>query len=318
MDTLEKATAESGGAQSVDRALMLLSLIGRHCDSGASLASIVEGSGLNRPTARRLVLALMRSRLVEQDPVTRRYFLGEEAYVLGVLASHRFGFLDCALESLAVLSRKSGDTSFACVRRGDHSVCLHREEGAFPIRTHALLPGHRHPLGVGAGAMAMLAALDDGEIGRVLAANGAVLAERYLAYTPEAIEADVAFARRRGFALNPGRVLQNSWAIGMAARYPDGRIAGALSIAAIDSRMGEARQGELAHELALEVAKVEARLERRFRPVTASGRHASETARAGETARAIERSGAIERAGAVETAGAEAPRQTVFLGGIGS
>lgn len=305
LDTLEKATAESGGAQSVDRALMLLSLIGRHCENGATLAAIVEGSGLNRPTARRLVLALMRSRLVEQDPVTRRYFLGEEAYVLGVLASHRFGFLDCALESLAVLSKKSGDTSFACVRRGDHSVCLHREEGAFPIRTHALLPGYRHPLGVGAGAMAMLAALDDGEIARVLAANGAVLAEHYPAYTLEAIETDIAFARRRGFALNPGRVLQNSWAIGMAVRTPDGRIAGALSIAAIDGRMGEARQGELAQELALEVQKVEARLDRRFRPATASGRHPAETARSIETA-------------GIETARVEAPRQTVFLGGIGS
>ncbi|MCE7029089.1 IclR family transcriptional regulator [Jiella avicenniae] len=294
LDTLEKATAENGGAQSVDRALTLLSLIGRHCEKGATLAAIVEESGLNRPTARRLVLALIRSRLVEQDPVTRRYFLGEEAYVLGVLASHRFGFLDCALESLATLSRISGDTSFACVRRGDFSVCLHREEGAFPIRTHALLPGQRHPLGVGAGAMAMLAALSDAEIERILAANAAALAERYPAYTPEAISADVAFARDRGYALNPGRVLTNSWAIGMAVRYPDGHVAGALSIAAIDGRMGEPRQDELFRHLSAEAAKVETRLRRRFTAPAASGRPV-----AGITP-------------------AEAPRQTVFLGGIGS
>ena len=266
MDTLQKVLPEGGGAQSVDRALMLLSLIGRHCEHGATLATIVEGSGLNRPTARRLVLALMRSRLVEQDAVTRRYFLGEEAYVLGILASHRFGFLDCAQESLSTLSRRCGDTSFASIRRGDFSVCLHREEGAFPIRTHALLPGHRHPLGVGAGGMAMLAALGDGEVERVLAANASSCVERYAAYTPEAIRADIAFARNRGFALNPGRVLQNSWAIGMAVRYPDGRVVGALSIAAIDSRMGEARQEQLARDLAGEVSKVEARLSSRFGP----------------------------------------------------
>ena len=187
MSSLPKAMAEGGGAQSVDRALTLLSLIGRHCEKGATLAAIVEESGLNRPTARRLVLALIRSRLVEQDAVSRRYFLGEEAYVLGILASHRFGFLDCALESLSALSKRSGDTSFACVRRGDSSVCLHREEGAFPIRTHALSPGQRHPLGVGAGAMAMLAALPDGEIARVLAANAALLLECYPAYSAEAI-----------------------------------------------------------------------------------------------------------------------------------
>ncbi|TFF27221.1 IclR family transcriptional regulator [Jiella endophytica] len=272
LDTLERPVTENGGAQSVGRALTLLSLIGRHCESGISLAAIVAESGLNRPTARRLLLALMRSRLVEQEPESRRYFLGEEAYVLGVFASHRFGFLDCALESLANLSRESGDTSFASIRRGDFSVCLHREEGAFPIRTHALLPGNRHPLGVGAGAMAMLAASSDAEIARVLAANAALLAEHYPAYTQEAIRADIALARRRGFALNPGRVLQNSWAIGMAVRYPDGRIAGALSIAAIDSRMNEARQGDLAAHLSREVRAVEERLARRFdAPAKASG-----------------------------------------------
>ena len=299
MDTLSKAMPEGGGAQSVDRALMLLSLIGRHCENGATLATIVEGSGLNRPTARRLVLALMRSRLVEQDGVTRRYFLGEEAYVLGILASNRFGFLDCAQESLSALSKTSGDTSFASIRRGDYSVCLYREEGAFPIRTHALLPGYRHPLGVGAGAMAMLAALEAREVARVLAVNAAALAEHYPAYTPEAIAGDIAFARKYGFALNPGRVLANSWAIGMAVRNPDGRVAGALSIAAIDSRMGEARQQELAGLLAVETHKVEARLRSRFNGPADDG-----------TVR--------EKARATESEWGKAPRHNSLMGGIGS
>ena len=107
---------EIGGAQSVDRALALLSLISRHA-GGVSLSTVVEESGLNRATARRLLLALMRSRLVEQEPVSRRYHLGEEAFVLGVLASRRYGLLDVAMESLIALSARSGDTSFLSVRR---------------------------------------------------------------------------------------------------------------------------------------------------------------------------------------------------------
>ena len=243
---------------------MLLSLIGRHAERGASLAAIVTGSGLNRPTARRLVLALMRSRLVEQDPVSRRYFIGEEAYVLGVLASRRFGFLDVAMESLVALSARSGDTSFASIRRGDFSVCLHREEGSYPIRTHALVAGNRHPLGVGGGALAMLAALGDAEVERVLAANAATLAADYPAYSLHLLREHVALTRRRGYSLNPGLVVPNSWAIGLAVRSPDGRVAGALSIAAIDARMGEARQQELARYLSQEVARVEAGLTARF------------------------------------------------------
>ena len=264
MSSIETASRDPGGAQSVDRALTLLSLIGRHAERGASLAAIVSGSGLNRPTARRLVLALMRSRLVEQDPVSRRYFIGEEAYVLGVLASRRFGFLDVAMESLVALSAKSGDTSFASIRRGDFAVCLHREEGSYPIRTHALIAGNRHPLGVGGGALAMLAALDDVEVERVLAANAAILAADYPSYSAELLREHVALARRRGYSLNPGLVVPNSWAIGLAVRSPDGQVAGALSIAAIDARLGEARQQELAYYLSQEVARVEAGLKARF------------------------------------------------------
>ncbi len=256
---------EIGGAQSVDRALALLSLISRHA-GGVSLSTVVEESGLNRATARRLLLALMRSRLVEQEPVSRRYHLGEEAFVLGVLASRRYGLLDVAMESLIALSARSGDTSFLSVRRDAFAVCLHREEGAYPIRTHALEVGDRHPLGVGGGSLAILATLPDAEIERVLAANREIMAAGYPLYSPEIIREHVALTRARGFAVNPGLVLPNSWAIAKVVHYPDGRVAGALSLSAIDSRMGETRQGELASLIEHEVKAVEARLRQMFAP----------------------------------------------------
>src|SRR5690606_22564443 len=98
--------------------------------------------------------------LAEQDPNTRRYCLGEEAFVLGVLAARRHGLLELAMASLRRLSELTLDTSFLTVRREMRAVCLHREEGTFPVRTHALQAGAQHPLGVGAGSLAILAALD--------------------------------------------------------------------------------------------------------------------------------------------------------------
>ncbi|MDP3256622.1 helix-turn-helix domain-containing protein, partial [Bosea sp. (in: a-proteobacteria)] len=55
----EQARAGLSGSQSVDRALQLLALVGREPAGGLPLAEIVVGSGLNKPTARRLLLALM-------------------------------------------------------------------------------------------------------------------------------------------------------------------------------------------------------------------------------------------------------------------
>lgn len=253
------------GAQSVDRALALLALIRRHAHVGIALSGIVAESGLNKPTARRLLLALIRAALVEQDTLSRRYFLGEEAFVLGALASRRHSLIEMAAESLRGLAAKSEDTAFFSIRRESHSVCLCREEGSFPIRTHVLQAGAQHPLGIGAGSMALLATLADEEIDKVLAENEAAVAAQFPRYTPAVMREHVELTRRRGFSLNPGLVLANSWAIGIVVRYPDGRPAGALSLAAIDSRMNEERQAELVGLLKAEAARMEAKLERMFK-----------------------------------------------------
>ncbi|KPF73150.1 transcriptional regulator [Bosea sp. AAP35] len=252
------------GSQSVDRALRLLALIGREPAGGLPLVEIVTGSGLNKPTARRLLLALMRAGLVEQEPKSRHYCLGEEAFVLGVLAARRHGLLELAMESLRRLSAVTMDTSFLSVRRDNYCVCLHREEGTYPVRTHALQMGDQHPLGVGAGSLALLAALPDDDVDRIVTANEAVLLAQYPGFAPALIRADLALARERGFSVNPGRLVSSSWGIGAAFRYPDGRVAGALSLAAIDSRMQPARQEELAGHLAQEVARMERLLAEMF------------------------------------------------------
>lgn len=138
------------------------------------------------------------------------------------------------------------------------------------MRTHALQAGDQHPLGVGAGSLAMLAALPDDEIAEIIETNRAILDARYPAYSPAQLRTEIALTRRQGFALNPGHIVASSWGVGVPVRYPDGRVAGALSIAAIDSRMQPQRQEELAVVLRHEAREVETRivamLERRTKP----------------------------------------------------
>lgn len=258
------SSADRLGAQSVDRALAVLALIGRSPQDGVGLSVITDTLGLNRPTARRLLLALIRAGLVEQDPATRAYALGSEAYVLGVQAARRHDLTDLAAESLVELAGKSGDTAFLSVRRDAFAVCLLKQEGSFPIRTDALQIGERHPLGVGAGSLAMLAALPVDEAAEILDRNAALMARDFPGVTPGALTPLLDRARADGWALNPGLVLANSWAVGVALRFPDGRVAGSFSIAAIDSRMQPDRQQALAAMLKAEAARVEARLARRF------------------------------------------------------
>lgn len=251
---------ELTGARAVDRALSLLSMVGRHAERGVGLTDLVIQSGSNKPTVRRLLLALMRAGLVDQDEETRRYYLGEEAYVLGSLSARRFGLLQMAQDGLRRISRQTQDSSFLSVRRDSFSLCLYREEGTWPVRTHALQAGFEHPLGIGAGSLAMLAALTDQEIEAVLAANAQVVASQYPMVGEDDLRHGIERTRQAGYSLNPGLILANSWGVGVAIRNPDGSVAGALSIAAIDSRMQPERQPELAKLLREEAVRIETRI----------------------------------------------------------
>jgi len=252
------------GSQAVDRALGLLQITGRGAGRGVSLSELMAASGLGKPTVRRLMLALIRRGLVEQDSISRRYFLGEESYVLGTLATPRHGLLEIAADAAVRLAKASGDTAFVNMRRGSAAVCLFREDGPFPIRTHALETGAQHPLGIGAGSLAMLSALPDAEIELVLADNAERMETDYPNYDADLLRSDVAATRTRGFALNPGRIVPGSWGVGVVLRRADGTVAGAISIAAIESRLLPPRDTELAAMLQREAREIEIRLARRM------------------------------------------------------
>lgn len=256
------------GTQSIDRAMGLLSLVGRNNDRGLSLADLVTATGLNKTTVRRLLLALIDAGMVSQGDQDKLYRLGIEAYLLGTFAAPRFGLVETAMDSLVRLSRKTGDASFVSARRNTNAICLHREEGTYPIRSHVLQKGVEHPLGIGAGSLAMLAALPDDDVEAVVAENWPIICQNFPQLKLGTIEAGITETRRRGYAVNPGLIYPNGWAIGMAVTNPDGTLAGALSIAAIDTRMQEDRQIELAVLLREEAAAVRLRLER-FRPAAA-------------------------------------------------
>ena len=263
MDTLETEPDNRGGAQSVDRALSLLTRIARE-GGGVPIGALVDETGLSRPTVRRLLLALIRAGLVEQDRQSRNYALGPEAYFVGLMAQRRFDVVDLAVDSLVRLSADTGDTSFLTLRRGAYGVCMHREDGDFPIRTQALQVGDRHPLGIGAGSLAILAALDPAEAEIAIAQNACALETYYPNYSVPLLRILVEETRARGWSLNPGLNVANSWGIGVALRAPGGAVIGAFSIAALDARLGPERQSEVAALLKSQADKFETRLARRI------------------------------------------------------
>lgn len=234
------------GSQSVQRALDLLALVAERHATGAGMPDIVAQSGLTRPTAHRLVSALVRAGLVMQDEADGRYYLGPNSYALGVVARDRFGLDALSEASVDRLAEASMDTAFFSLRNGINSVCLRRQEGRFPIRSHVLYVGQRHPLGVAAHGIAMLAALPDDEVEEIISVHTPTYAAKYPKLTPEVLRSLVEETRETGYAMNRGLFFENAWAIGVVVRGLDGQVTAALSVAAMKDRLGQSRQEELA------------------------------------------------------------------------
>lgn len=263
------------GSQSIRRALVLLNLVGvlaRDRPDGVSLAELTRVSGRPKASVRRTLVALSGEGYVEQDPTTSLYRLGIQARVLGGLADQDGDDLAAAsTDSLIRIAEASSDTAFLTVRHGSYAVCTHRQEGPGPIRNYALAVGDRHPLGVGAGSLAILSALSDEDVDGVLAAT-ATTRSHYPAFDDTTLRHLVDRSRVSGYALNDGRVVAGSWALGVVVCGGDDRPLAALSVAGIAERFDADRQVELATLLRQEARTVHTALTRSPQPQQARGR----------------------------------------------
>lgn len=227
-------------------------------DTGITLAKLTSLTGLNKPTVHRLVQALILEGMVDKDEDLQCYFLGPECHVLGVIASARFGLTGIAGPVIARAAKYCGDSVFLSIRSSTETVCVLREDGDYPLKTHFLQPGARLPIGVGAGGLAILSSLDDREINKCLNSNlDLLLSGRYRHTSPNELMQEVDITRARGYAVNEGSIIPGSWAIACAIRAPNGNAIGSLTIAAPESRLQEERRMELAPYLLKETKYLE-------------------------------------------------------------
>lgn len=228
------------GAQTVRRAIRILKLIAAHPEPGMRLIDIATDTGLQRPTVHRLLKALTAEGMLAQHPGTRRYSLGSAVFDLGLKATHQFNLRDICQPVLARLAEQTGDTTFFFVRSGNDAVCIAREQGTHPIQTPAVPIGARQPLGVNAGGLAFLSVLSEDEVEQILDD----VEERLSIYgglTRRHVFEHWKRSHEAGFALIGNRAVPGVTAIGLAVMSQAGWPIGAITVAAINSRMESER-----------------------------------------------------------------------------
>lgn len=165
------------GVGVLDKAVSILAFLS--AGGPASLAGVVEGTGLSRPTAHRLLSALETHHLVAR--VGGRYSLGLRLLGWGNRAAGT-NLVDAALPALTALRDETGESTQLYVREGDDRVCVASVERATGLRDT-----------VPVGAVLQLAR---GSAGKVLLA----WAEDRGRYADLIAEPELAEIRHRGWA----------------------------------------------------------------------------------------------------------------------
>ncbi|WP_166267201.1 IclR family transcriptional regulator [Marinobacter caseinilyticus] len=241
MATDKNHTAIPTGATSttLSKASKLLRTVAKTFPTGGTLSRIAREVGMNIATTHRLLSSLTHEGLLTFDPYAKTYHVGFE--LLQIAESAQAVAPDLKLRHrmrpmLANIARRTEESTYLSIRSNQDSVCIDLAEGTYPISANTLIAGARRPLGVGAGAMALLAALPLEE-GDLMVVQNQERYERYSGITTAEVEQDLVESRRQGFAFNNGRIVPEVAALGVAFRVPDTGHYVAISVASVVSRM---------------------------------------------------------------------------------
>jgi DNA-binding IclR family transcriptional regulator len=233
---MNKPATSPGGAQTVDRACVLLKEIARAGANGARILDLCQATALSRPTAHRILLSLSAAGFIRQHPETKRYMLGTGLFEIGLAAPSPVAAFPEVTRLLDELARATEDTVYLMIRSHDEVLCAWRAVGAFPIKANIVSPGDRRPLAASAAGLAILAAIPEDETDRIMKRSRPYLPD-YCRPPVGALVRLIKAARQTGYAFGENLVMEGVTGVGMAVPSTSVQPYLAISISAISSRI---------------------------------------------------------------------------------
>jgi len=228
------------GLGPLKRSVMVLRTLATGGRKGMPLTHLAQRTGMTHSTVHRLLKQMLQERLVQQDPETRLYKLGALAFELGLAAEQQFSLRALCRRVVERLAQDSGDAIYLVQRSGHEAVCIDRQVGPFPIRVLTLEVGGRRPLGLGAGGLAILAALPDEERNEMTGTVRPLIGSQW-DFSEDSLDRSIERTRRNGFAVIRNRITAGTTAVAVHVSDNLGRPIAALTLAAVNARMGDAR-----------------------------------------------------------------------------
>jgi len=243
---------------------MILRALATGGSKGYALSELTALLQLPHPSVHRVLQQLLSERMVTRDLESKRYKLGPLTFELGLVGSLMHDIRDLCEGPMVSLANEFGDTVYLVVRSGFDAVCIHRKEGAYPIRTLVLDVGSRRPLGIGAGGLAILSAIDQSERMEIISRiSDSIRLTNKL--SPTQLEAVCQESQKRGVSIIENRVTLGVRAVGAPFRNSLNQPVGALSVAALCQRLNTTRINQISRALKSACAEVEVLMRRHHR-----------------------------------------------------
>ncbi len=215
--------------QVLERALDILDCFSFQ-DRELSLTDVVNRTGFNKTTAKRLISNLTTRCYLQQDPQSKKYQLGMRLFELGGIVFSSFSLRQAATYPMTRLQNESGATVLQGVNMDDQLVYIDKRDGQGMIRISSEV-GWRRPLNYGMLGIVLMSGLDPQDVKRVL--------KKYplKPYTPLSITDADAFSLRLEQIRDQGYILEQEEAVegvfGIAAPIRDysRQVVAALGIA---------------------------------------------------------------------------------------
>jgi len=236
LKTEDSQTAASG----VHRTFCALRALASAPPQGIRLSQLAAQIELTNATVHRLLQSLIKEGIVEQDAGTKHYRLGLDFFTMAAQAGLHMNLRDICRPSLLRLCASLGDTVFLLVRSGFDAVCVDRVDGPFPIRAFTGDIGGRVALGVGQGAMTILAFLPEAEQDEVIRYNLPRVRE-IGAYDEVYLRTEIEQVRRKGYTSRSNGQLEGMAGLGVPILDQRGHAVAALSIGTLTARLSEDR-----------------------------------------------------------------------------
>ena len=227
--------------QALERALDILDCFNFQ-NRELSLSDVVNRTGLNKTTAKRLIANLTNRGYLQQDLQSRKYQLGMRLFELGGVVFSSFSLRRAVAAPMTGLQNETGATVLLGVRMEDHLVYIDKREGDGMIRISSDV-GWRRPLHYGMLGMVLMAGLDSKEIDRILEDFPLETHTPFSITDPDAFSLRLEEIRVQGYVMEKEEAVEGLIGIASPVRDYGRKVVAALGIA---FPVGQHRlQGEL-------------------------------------------------------------------------